>query len=437
MSKRPKRTGQEPRTPAVSLLPQDRTTDYTIIDLFSGAGGMSCGFWQAGFNIKGAIDKQVGKPDELTPCNGTYSLNFGLVPDEIDLLDDKAGDPKEYLKSKGMKPQELTVLISCPPCTGYSQKNFRNHGQDDPRNALVYKTKGFVEAFRPEFLVMENVPEMFQGNNRHHFRALYDDLKTMGYSVFVDEFDFADFGLPQHRKRAIVLARRDNGSVPDLRQHLKGTRVTIEQALTDKNLKALSNGEQDSDDPVHVCPNIGKRADRVLNRCLLIRRCGGRWTNVRREAISDQEWSYLTPRIQAALLAGDTKTFPDCYGTALKNKPSNTIIRQCGDIGTGPWFHWEQDRMLSAREMAILQGFPYEQSTDGEQPFYRFAGTPAKIYQQVGNAVPPLVSRLIAEEIVKLLRGETRGLQPNDFPPPGPLLDGKPEQLRLTIGPTE
>jgi DNA (cytosine-5)-methyltransferase 1 len=431
MSQRRRRTGQVSTRP----LPPVRETPYTVVDLFSGAGGMSCGFWQAGFNIRGAIDKQVGKPDEVTPCNDTYRMNFGVTPEDHDLMDEAGeGNPVAYRNSKRMEPGELTVLISCPPCTGYSQKNYKNHLHDDPRNALVYKTKGFVEAFLPEFLVMENVPEMFRGNNRHHFRALYDDLVAMGYSVFVHVFDFADFGLPQHRKRAIVLARQNHGPVPNLDALRHGQHVTIRQALAEAHLPRLANGEQDQNDPVHVCAHVGRRAERVLQRCMLIRDRGrGRWTGLQNQDLTPAEWDLLTGRIQKALEQGDVNTYPDCYGTALPDLPSKTLVRQCGDIGTGAWFHWEEPRMLSAREMAILQGFPYEPEANGEQPFYRFAGPPAKIYQQIGNAVPPLISRMIAEEILRLLHSETPGLAPDQFPDPHPFLDDEPEQATLAF----
>ncbi|HAL07528.1 MAG TPA: DNA (cytosine-5-)-methyltransferase, partial [Brevundimonas sp.] len=132
-----------------------------VVDLFSGAGGMSTGFHRhGGFEIVGAVDLQRGKPGRgvspgtSTMCNPTYRRNIGLDPIAADLA---ILNPADLLSQLGLRQGELGVLISCAPCTGFSQKNAQNHLVDDPRNNLVQRTADFVRVFRPEFLVMENV----------------------------------------------------------------------------------------------------------------------------------------------------------------------------------------------------------------------------------------------------------------------------------------
>lgn len=398
------------------LLPRsNKLNAYTVVDLFSGAGGMTCGFWQEGFNIVAAVDHQVGKPSEILPCNDTYRMNFGVSPYDFDLQTLSAAEfAADILR---LPAGELTVLISCPPCTGYSQKRFQNSSTDDERNALVAKTAPFVEALKPEFLLMENVPEMLRGPFSHHWRQLLQELRRLGYTVWADILDFYDFGLPQRRKRALVVARRGGKPVPNLYERLQSVRriESVQQALKSVNLPRAVPAGEPTTDPIHSYPRIGERDPRVLQRCLLIRDKGkGRWTGLRLAELTSYERELLTGRIRSALEKGDTKTYPDCYGTMDPKKVSPTVVRQCGDIGTGPWFHWSEPRMLTAREMSIIQGFPYIPSADG-LPFYRFAGPLSKVYQQIGNAVPPLVSRIIAQEILALLDGK-RGLHSTEIP---------------------
>ncbi len=388
---------------------------FTIIDLFSGAGGMTCGFWQKGFQVSAAVDSQVGKPSEVVPCNDTYELNFGIRPHDFDMHTLSATHFRDEVVR--VPRGELTVLISCPPCTGYSQKRHENAASDDARNELVAKTGAFVDAFLPEFLVMENVPEMLKGRYAHHWFRLLRKLRSLKYTVWADILDFSALGLPQRRKRALVIARRNRREVPDLRARMEHAPqpLHVGPALAAHDLPLAVENGQETVDPVHAYSRVGGKSRHVLDRCILIRDRGrGRWSGIDLAELLPEQEALLTERIRTALRTGDRSTYPDCYGTIRPDDLSPTLIRQCGDIGTGSWFHWAEDRMLTAREMAILQGFPYQRTEVGT-PFYRFAGSLSKVYQQIGNAVPPLVSRIIAEEILQLLNGG-RGLGPRKIP---------------------
>lgn len=365
----------------------------TVIDLFSGAGGMSCGFARRDeFQILSAVDLEIGKPGkgklQSGPvklfCNETYEANIGIRPLAIDIGE---LDPRQYRKQVGLEKRELNVLIACPPCTGFSQKIADNHLRDDPRNGLVAKAADFVEEFMPEFFVMENVKELLRGKQRHHSRLLLGRLATLGYSISAQVHNLADFGLPQSRIRTLIIARRDGGLVCGLEPTHERPR-TVRDAIA--HLPQIGNGRQHPDDPMHVCPNL---THPVLERLKAIPHDGGSWAD-----LLGTRPDLLTPgMLKETRRAG---SFPDIYGRLWWDRTAITVTRECASPGNGRYGHPEQDRHLSVREMALLQGFP---------PDYVFAGRLATKYNQIGDAVPPLISAKIADLLLLLHRGLHRG----------------------------
>jgi DNA (cytosine-5)-methyltransferase 1 len=362
---------------------------WTVVDLFSGCGGMSTGFHRRPeFEIIGAVDLEKGKPGRgksagsSTGCNPTYTRNIGLAPKNADL---GTLDPKAYREELGLTRGQLDVLISCAPCTGFSQKNARNHLEDDPRNALVVRTAEFVKEFMPEFLVMENVKELLMGNQKHHFLTLRRKLSRLGYSVWADVHDLAEYGLPQRRTRTLLIASRER-VIEALPGGPVGTPPTVRDAIA--HLPRIAAGEKHPDDPMHVSPGI---SERVMARLRAIPADGGSWRDVMLDAQrSDTEKrQLLTPAMFRARLG----SFPDVYGRLWWDRPAVTITRECSHVGNGRYTHPEQDRLLTVREMALLQGFPED---------YIFEGTLTAKYNQIGDAVPPLISAQVAEHVVRL-----------------------------------
>lgn len=366
---------------------------WTVVDLFSGAGGASHGFhrFRDRFEIVGAVDLEKGKPGRgkspgtSTACNPTYERNIGIRPKNADL---SVLPEEDYRKGLGLAPGELDVLVSCAPCTGFSQKNANNHLEDDPRNLLVERTGDFVEELRPEFLVMENVKELLTGNQRHHFDTLRQRLEEdLGYAVWAEVHDLADYGLPQRRKRALVLARRGGPLVglPLGKVKWKTVRDTI------GHLPPIEAGEQHPDDPMHVAP---RNTRKVLDRIRAIPRDGGSWADIMNDpSRTEEEKRYL---LIPAMFRARPGSFPDVYGRLWWDRPAITITRECAHVGNGRYVHPEQDRLLSVREMALLQGFPED---------YVFEGRLTAKYNQIGDAVPPMFSAQIAEHITNLKTG--------------------------------
>jgi DNA (cytosine-5)-methyltransferase 1 len=365
-----------------------------VVDLFSGCGGMSAGFhrYTDHFQIIGAVDKEVAKPGRgksegtSTECNPTYERNIGVAPKNADLA---VLDPEEYRTELGLDKGELGVLISCAPCTGFSQKNARNHVEDDPRNRLVERTAEFVSAFVPEFLVMENVKELVQGNQRHHFQNLKNRIEAdLGYSVCAEVHDLSEFGLPQRRIRALVIARRDGPVVGLPRKN--GRLTTVREAIG--HLPPVRPGEPNPTDPMHVAPRNSKQ---VQDRLRAIPKDGGSWADVMNDPNrSDDEKRYL---LIPAMFRARPGSFPDVYGRLWWDRPAITITRECAHVGNGRFVHPDQDRLLTVREMALLQGFPSD---------YYFEGSLTARYNQIGDAVPPAIAAQVAEHLIRIKSGD-------------------------------
>ncbi|MDD5700652.1 MAG: DNA cytosine methyltransferase [Dehalococcoidales bacterium] len=355
-----------------------------VIDLFSGAGGMSLGFASLPqyFKIIAAVDCEVGKPGakrgspKRIHCNLTYERNIGIKPINEDI---SQLDPTDFMEICKIVAREVTVLISCAPCTGFSQKNAKNHLDDDPRNFLVERSALFVKKLQPEFFVMENVKELIKGKMSHHYHNLMKILFDLGYSISSGVADFADYGLPQHRIRAIIIARRENTELPAFPNPRIFPPTTVRHAIG--HMPPLDAGSVDPRDPMHVCPGHNPRS---MERIKAVPRNGGSWAD-----ISKDKRHLLIP----SMINSRPGSFPDIYGRMSWDKPAPTITRECGHPGNGRYLHPDQDRMLSVREMSLLQGFPKN---------YCFEGALSSKYNQIGDAVPPLISRIIAEYIVAL-----------------------------------
>ena len=183
---------------------------FTVVDLFSGAGGMSYGFSVHGaFEMIGAADAEIGKPTSgngRLQCNTTYRNNIGIDPKRVDLADVVPSDVRDVL---GIVKRGVNVLSVCPPCTGFSRTNPQNHLRDDARNGLVSKAADFAIALDADLVVMENARELIRGNFLHHYRAFRERLEDNGYSVFGRNYMLNRFGLPQIRERAIIIAAKE------------------------------------------------------------------------------------------------------------------------------------------------------------------------------------------------------------------------------------
>jgi DNA (cytosine-5)-methyltransferase 1 len=317
-------------------------TSFNFIDLFAGAGGISCGFRMAGLRPLLAV--------EIDPvaCE-TYQRNFKEA--YVYCQDMKKLSTREILERLGGKT--IHVLAGGFPCQGFSVAGFRD--PDDKRNVLYKEVVRLVQAVRPWYVVLENVPGVLTMKDGAVYKTILRDFESIGYpdmSVFI--LEAADYGIPQLRTRAIFIANRLGIKNPYPKPQLKPDQyVPIETAIED--LK-------------------DKPADPSINH---------EWTRHSKK---------LEDRI-AEVKPGRSlySTFFDAYKRQFKGYPSMTIKENHG----GTHIHYELNRVLSAREMARLQTFPDE---------FIFAGTMKKAMWQIGNAVPPVMFKNIGLALVSKLK---------------------------------
>ena len=278
---------------------------------------------------------------------------------------------------------------------GLQQTLRENHLRDDPRNHLVERTGVFVEELRPKILVMENARELLMGNFKHHALALRAHLEHLGYTVSWGVHVLTEFGLPQVRERALVVAVRDRGRAFTLEDLWAGQGVasacaTVRRGIA--HLPPVGAGQVHPSDPMHVSPSF---ADPVsVERLAAMPHDGGSWADLIRHPRAER---LLIPSMKSAAARGDFGSHPDVYGRLWWDGPCITIKRECSHVGNGRYSHPEQDRMCTVRELALLNGFPAG---------YTFLGSLSNKYRHIGDAVPPLISFQLAQVCAWILTGK-------------------------------
>lgn len=357
-----------------------------MVDLFSGAGGMSCGFSRhPAFEVIGAADAQIGKPSAAAGslgCNATYAANIGLTPVEADLA---GADPAVVCTAMGLRGRRPAVLAAGPPCTGFTRTVASNHLRDDRRNGLVGRVADYAALLRPDIVLIENARELVTGRFSGHLRGLLARLGGLGYTAAAATHFLTDFGLPQRRERAIIVAARQPLRPRGLGELWRDWRIDakathVRRAIWD--LPPVPAGQPCETDPLHVSPAL--RAGVSRRRLAAVPHDGGSWAELLRHRDSA---ALITPAMAGRAARGDFGSHPDIYGRLWWDRPAVTIKRECSHVGNGRYAHPEQDRLCTVREMSILQGFPRD---------YRFTGSLANMYRHIGDAVPPLISYQLA-----------------------------------------
>lgn len=344
--------------------------NLSAIDLFCGVGGLTAGLEKAGINVIAGIDVD-------SSCQFAYEKNnhthfFCKDIKKVNGYSLKSLYPKNTIK----------VLVGCAPCQPFSKYSHRYHknGEKDEKWGLLYSFSKIVREVEPEVVSMENVPSLV---NETVFKDFVSSLKTMSYHVSYSIAYCPDYGVPQKRKRLVLLASKlgEIKLIPPV--YSKGNYVTVRQAIG--HLAPLSDGAIDPHDYLHQAGKLSK-----LNKRRIIQSVpGGTWRDWDKDL-----WLNCHKKKTG-------QTYPSVYGRMKWDEPSPTITTQFYGYGNGRFGHPEQNRAISLREGAILQSFPLDYIfTDAEHHLSK-----KQIATHIGNAVPVLLGKAIGKSILIHTRG--------------------------------
>ncbi|GEM31366.1 cytosine-specific methyltransferase [Nocardia neocaledoniensis NBRC 108232] len=334
--------------------------NVSVIDFFSGCGGTSQGFKDAGMNITAGIDFD---PDSAA----TFRHNFeGSTFIESDIR------KVEIDQIRDLMPEGPTLFAGCAPCQPFSRQN-RTTTDQDPRRNLLYEFSRFVTTLRPEFVVVENVPGLQNPKKSGPLEDFMTALTEAGYIAEYSILRALEFGVPQERKRLVIVASRIGSSaLPKPTHVIAGGKpmATVRQAI--ETLPPILDGDVHPDDPDHATMRLSE-----INK-LRIRSTpeGGDRRNWTKELVLPCHTGH----------GGHT----DTYGRMWWDRAASGLTTRCISYSNGRFGHPEQHRAISVREAACLQTFPRD---------FRFAGTLTSKARQVGNAVPPLMAKRIGQAL--------------------------------------
>lgn len=350
---------------------------YNVIDLFSGAGGLSQGFLQAGYNILAGIDFD---DDALK----TYKHNIqGAIALKEDLFNE---DEAMNNIKKNLSGASVDVIIAGPPCQGFSLTGSRD--LNDSRNKLYLAVVHAVKKFQPKAFLIENVPGMATLYNGAVKQQIVNTFEDMGYSVTVTDKPLlaADYGVPQTRKRMFFVGFKKseeydyfNFPKPFLTPK---TYITSEEAISD--LPSLENnfGQEICNYSTAAKSDYQKLMRKSSNS--IYNHVGTKHTDeviwVINQVPEGGNHKDLPPGV------GESRKFNEAWTRYHSKKPSKTI-----DTGHRNHFHYKWNRVPTVRENARLQSFP---------DYFQFLGTKTQQNKQVGNAVPPLLAQAIADKML-------------------------------------
>ncbi|BFU77672.1 DNA cytosine methyltransferase [Arcobacter sp. 15-2] len=344
------------------------------VDIFSGAGGLSVGAKMAGIESLLAVEY-------CKHAASTYQKNHQKT--KVLNKDIKSVNPLDYTEKNPF------ILFGGPPCQGFSIANTKTRNLDNPNNWMFKEYIRFVEDLEPEWFLFENVVGFKSFNNGEFAKEVETNLKNLGYTTSSGVLCASDFGVPQKRKRFFIIGNRFKKKF-DFNSLKKESVVSVKDAISD--LPSLKNGEQllsgdykpnitnsyleimrkKSDKPLQNI--VSKNKEYIIERYKYIRQ-GKNWQDIPKKLLSNYS---STVNMHSGI-----------YKRLDENQPTVTIANYRKSM----LIHPTEDRGLSLREAARLQSFPDD---------FIFEGPLSYQQQQVGNAVPPLLAKVIFENILFL-----------------------------------
>lgn len=336
---------------------------YGVVDLFCGVGGLTCGLKQAGLDVVAGFDLDAKCEYPYTQNNHSLFINKNI--EEV--------TGKEIKKL--LRGYDVKVLAGCAPCQPFSshQKDKKDRTKHKDWK-LLYQFSRLVAESKPHIVSMENVPEL---EKEKVFKDFVKTLEELNYNVVYKIVNAADYGVPQRRKRLLLLASRIKkiGFIAPTHTVPK----TVREAIG--NLPAIGAGDKNDVDRLHITSSLSPTNLKRIQHS----KPGGTWHDWPEELVLDCHKKK------------EGQTYTSVYGRMKWDDVAPTITTQFTGYGTGRFGHPNQDRALTLREGAILQSFPsnYSFINPEEEVIIK------DISRQIGNAVPPKLGEVIGLSIIK------------------------------------
>lgn len=345
----------------------------TVIDLFAGVGGLSLGFEMAGFEVALANEYDPSIAEAYVKNRPNTKM---IVEDITKLPVDETFGPYEG---------KVTAVIGGPPCQGFSQKGQRK-SINDPRNFLFRYYFEVVKRVKPKYFVIENVPNLLTTENGLFKDEIVELFSGIGYAVSCGVLCAADFGVPQDRHRTCIIGKL--GDEPVGLPVANGAHTSIWDAISD--LSYLDSGEGSEEQPY--------RNDAQSDYQRMLRGDSTELCNhvaTRHSKITLERLKMIAPECGKEMLPDEHLTKSIYSGTWCRMKKdgiAKTITTRYDTPSSGEFTHPYLDRAITTREAARIQSFP---------DWFHFFGSKSSQMKQVGNAVPPLMGKAIAERLLE------------------------------------
>lgn len=319
----------------------EELSTYTAIDLFAGGGGLTVGLNAAGFSVVAAVEM------ESFACE-TYKANHPKVA----LFPKNIRDVRGVELLKHSPSGTVDLVAGCPPCQGFSSLTSKYKTKVDPRNTLVAEMGRLVEEIKPRVLMMENVPGLSSKSaGRKHFDPLVRKLRDLGYVINDGVLQVADYGVPQSRRRLVLLAGLGFGiQLPEPSHDRKGEQdrakwVTIAEVIQDEP-SAMTLSEAKAAGGPAACDWHVVRDLSDVNRQRL------------KAAKPGMSWREIPVGLRPPCHQHESVGFSNVYGRMRWDAVAPSITGGCTTLSKGRFGHPDQERTISVREAAMLQTFP-------------------------------------------------------------------------------
>ncbi len=353
----------------------------TAVDIFAGGGGLTVGLKRAGFRVAAAVEIE-------RHAVATYGANH---PDVRCVDRDVAGvTGAALLQAAGT--DRIDLLAGCPPCQGFTSLTAKYADREDPRNGLVLEIARLAEETSPRAVMMENVPGLSR-KGASLYRELRARLESLGYRLSEGVLQVADFGVPQFRKRLVLLGGLGFEIPLPSATHCDDPARGLEPWRTVRDAiggmpepvtlsRARADGDMKRSDWHVVRDLTGKNRERL------------------RAATAGTAWLEIPERLRPACHRDGYVGFTNVYGRMEWDRPAPTITGGCTTFSKGRFGHPEAERTVSVREAALLQTFPPEYILDS--PYMGHVCT------MIGNALPCDFAEAISRQCARRLRRQRR-----------------------------